>query len=276
MAFPDWHAAYAPKAQGAWNLHRALEKTALDFFVLCGSLVGAVGNRRQSNYAAANTFMTALCQYRRSLGLPAGIVDLGGVEDVGYLADNPQIMQFFEAQGVKLLREHDVILGLRSQLQPCTISEPSQSVTARHQLLIGLMSPRQSLEDYTDPRLHILSNMHTGNNEPHRGQPDDAGINQFLLQVDADPSLLDRPSTEEFLVVQLGSKMSPTKVDDVVALRQLPIDSLAAVEMRAWARRRLGVDVSPAEIAAAETVHGFALLAIHALRARHRQITDPS
>ncbi|PLB37997.1 ketoacyl-synt-domain-containing protein [Aspergillus candidus] len=276
MAFPDWHAAYAPKAKGAWNLHEALEKTALDFFVLCGSLVGAVGNRRQSNYAAANTFMTALCLYRQSLGQPAGIVDLGGVADVGYLADNPPIMQYFEAQGFKLLREHDVILGLRSQLQPCTISQPSQSVISRHQLLVGLMSPRKSLEDYDDPRFHILSNMHTDDNEPNRGQSDDAGMNQFLLQVDADPSLLEQPSTEEFLVVQLGSKMSPTKADNLVALGQLPIDSLAAVEMRAWARRRLGVDVSPAEIAAAETVHGFAQLAIRALRARHSQIADSS
>ena len=184
--------------------------------------------------------MTALCLYRQSSGQPAGIVDLGGVEDVGYLADNPQIMQYFEAQEVKLLWKHDVILGLQSQLQPCTMSQPSQSVIARHQLLVGLMSPRKSPENYDDPRFHILSNMHTDDNEPNRGQLDDAGINEFLLQVDVDPSLLEQASAEEFLVVQLGSKMSPTKADNLAALGQLPIDSLAAVEMRAWAPARRG------------------------------------
>ena len=88
MAYEEYTAVIESKVRGAWNFHNALKSQPLDFFVAISSAAGAVGNRGQAAYSAANTFLNAFVQYRINLGLPASSIDLTAVSDAGYLAEN--------------------------------------------------------------------------------------------------------------------------------------------------------------------------------------------
>ena len=123
MSFDDWQAAVVPKIPGTWNLHEALQEEKLDFFVLFSSGSSTIGQTGQANYASANTFQDAFVQYRQGLGLAASVMDIGVVEDVGYVSENPQILENLRAAAFDLLSETDFLESLqltidRSPLPP--------------------------------------------------------------------------------------------------------------------------------------------------------------
>ncbi len=74
LAQMDWEKFWrvmAPKINGGWLLDGLTMQFRLDHFVVFSSVLSLIGSAGQANYAAANTFLDALIDRRRSEGFPA-------------------------------------------------------------------------------------------------------------------------------------------------------------------------------------------------------------
>ena len=58
-----------PKVDGSKHLDELFSQDTLDFFILFSSMSSVVGNSGQSNYIAANMYMTSLAFQRKKRGL---------------------------------------------------------------------------------------------------------------------------------------------------------------------------------------------------------------
>jgi NAD(P)-dependent dehydrogenase (short-subunit alcohol dehydrogenase family) len=259
MTYDDWTAAIGPKVDGTWNLHHALPD--LDWFVMFSSVSGLMGQFGQANYAAANTFLDAFAQYRHARGLPASVIDLGVAEDVGFVASNTSLIDYFKFLSANLLSERDVadIVRLAIARSPSK-TNASTEFTNASQLTVGVASykplsdPGNRIIWKRDRRFSVYRNMESSGKN---GGVAEEGLKALLAQIARDGSEA-RTSTGEEPVEYLAKEMGKTlygfmmrDVEDMdleQALSSLGLDSLVGIELRNWCRQQLGLEISILEM----------------------------
>lgn len=273
MAFEDWSIPLTAEVNGTWNLHQAFQNAALDFFVMFGSITDIAGMAGQCNYSAANTFIHALARHRHALGQPASVLDLGPVADIGYVSRCPELVKTFSGRfEFQFIRKREMLDAVEALVyhSSSALGSSANQYDLNH-IILGF-TPTPWIRQRGDTRLAILRN------RAQRQQQDPDTVDDivdFVAQVESEPELLNRPSTEEFLIVKVGhmikspSPRGPVVKPDLKALAGIPIDSLIAIEARAWARKRLGVQISLSDITAAGNVKGLVSLAIDGMKKRY-------
>ena len=91
---------FAPKANGALNLHNATADCSLDHFVLFSSVASTFGNPGQINYSAANGFLDGLAASRRRQGLPALCYNLAAVAEAGMASRSLHVLRIARSSGM--------------------------------------------------------------------------------------------------------------------------------------------------------------------------------
>lgn len=258
MTLNDYHTAIRPKVQGTWNLHRAseLHKSPLSFFTMLSSTSGIVGNKGQSNYAAANTFLDAFAGYRHGLGLPANTVDLGLIEDIGYAAEQgTELNARFDKRiwtpiNEGMLRKILTYSILQQHpTAPLSASTSTETITG-----IGFPLPVEGTGVEGDPRFSYLFSSRagaTGGLETSDGSDSvDKAIRAFRLmhQTGADAAALSKAGLEvisgQFVkTLRLEAEPEPAR-----PLTAYGLDSLSAVELRNWIRMKLGSELTTLDI----------------------------
>lgn len=255
MTHDQWHAVVKPKVVGAWNLHHALSSTPLSFFILLSSAAGAVGNRGQAAYAAANCFLNAFAQYRNRLGLPCSSIDLTAVSDVGYLAENAE-------------RQAQVAENLGSE----TVSE--KEVLA---LIAAAITGRMK-----ECNSHCITGLKINADKKDLFWVDDAKFKHLKAAADAEAA---SPPTSSTAAVSLSSALKAAKdykqvtelvseglMTKVSAVLMFPreemdaskpivvygLDSLVAIEIRNWITRELEASLQVLELLTSSSITALA------------------
>lgn len=265
-----------PKVRGTWNLHHALCDAKLDFFLLFSSLIGLWGQPSQANYAAANTFLDSFSQYRHSLGLPCSVIDLGAVEEVGWVSNSSTMLKHYRAMNLSLLQEMDVLraveVGIRKSQPNATKAGPRGGHTNWGQIAVGLAlaegTSRKTNYNFfkRDIRTSLYGNTESG--DTHEDDSGDASIKEFIRELSKSPERLYEPETVQIVSERVGMllhemMMLPTDTIDItVSLSSLGIDSLHSVEMRDRLRRAIGMDINILDIKNAGTIEGLGRLVI--------------
>lgn len=245
MTPEQWSLSVNPKAPGTWNLHHFLPKD-MDFFVMLSSSSGVAGTRGQANYAAGNTFLDALAHHRHARGLPAVSFDVGPVSRIGYVAENAELIDSLAAQGYAALKAEEFMAVLQAAITGETINgrtTPRQVITG---FATGGYVAEQGWEHpyYLDDAkmAHIL---HVDAGAVESGL-DDSGIG-WQTQLSQISSV---SAGAELVAAALAAKLAKQMmvaaedIDPTKPVSAYGVDSLTAVEIRAWSFRNLQADIS--------------------------------
>ena len=116
-----------PKVDGSKYLDELFSQDSLDFFILFSSMSSVVGNSGQSNYIAANMYMTSLVFQRKKRGLVGSVIDISSLVGIGYVEHSEVVdADYFARIGYTNISEQDlhqifaeaILLG-RSRSQEC-------------------------------------------------------------------------------------------------------------------------------------------------------------
>lgn len=259
MTHSAFMAAVKPKVNGSWNLHNLLPKD-MDFFVQLSSAAGVLGNRAQANYGAGNTFQDALTRHRLANGLVCSTINLGTVLSVGYVAEKAKLAQMQQIHGAvhEVIREEDLhtlieyLVDPRSGLDETTAQLVSGMTSASAFRQAGMPVPT-----YLNSPLctHLRAEHNTG----AAGARSSASDAIFKIQA----QLAAATTVEEAAAVALEgvrtklSSLLATPIDNINPAKSVSsngIDSLIAMEFRAFLVKDLGADIPLLEITGGASV----------------------
>lgn len=281
MDTESWVAATDPKVKGTWNLHRLLPKN-LDFFVLFSSMAGLFGYFGQANYASANTFLDAFVQYRQAKGQVASVIDLGPIDEVGYVAVTSGPLATANSHS-NLVSEQDLLdllqLAMGSPPEnvniqiPGSFHNPSQYGQVPLSKL-SIADPFNSTWWKREPRMAIYRNIERVATAANDSNTSNA-LRTFLSSLMAEPDKLDDKASVDLVTGAIGERLSTflmrteQDLDLTQTLSALGVDSLVGIELRNWWKQSLGVEVSALELMNGGTVEQLGAMAVERLKTKY-------
>ncbi|KAK4232439.1 polyketide synthase [Podospora fimiseda] len=249
MPYEQFMRVNRPKVIGTQLLDQLFyDDTSLDFFIVTSSIASVIGFSGQSNYAAANEFMSGIIRDRRRRGVVGSSISIPGVLGVGVAANEAEFdFEYFQSIGYINISEEDL-----------------------HQLFAEAMLSGKSGEAEVPMGVNYLS-ADAVVKEAHkrdvkfchfvkRDEDSDGGNSsaQKSKAVKVKVQLQNAKSREEAyeilrdgFVANLKRMLrmgEDSKVEENVPLVEQGVDSLGVVDIRSWFLKEVMVDVSALKV----------------------------
>lgn len=251
MTLENFNRVTAPKVLGTQLLDRAVhDDTSLDFFVVASSIASIIGWTGQSNYSAANEWMSSLVCNRRARGVPGSTMNIPAVLGVGYAAHADNFdFDYFESLGHINICEED----LHALFAEAVLSgRPGQAPEVQAQVGMGINFIPGDLEVKAAHKRDVKFS-HFVQREEKRAEAE-AAKSSVRVKVQLQTAKSQEEAfaiTRDAFLAHLKRLLCITKednLDDLVGLVDQGVDSLVAVDIRAWFLKELGVDVPTLKI----------------------------
>ncbi len=233
------------KALGAWNLHLATLDQPLEFFILYSSATTVLGNPGQANYVAANTMLESLANYRRSLGLPVLAVGWGPIVDTGMLVSNAKVLDSLK----KMLG----VAELTSK-QALDFLDKVPEVHGSNLFLFNLSWHKvRQLPFASSPMFNLIDEL-----SKERSGGETTGDPMKLVRD------LPREEAIEALAASVTEQISnmlripSSKLDPNMAVVELGMDSLMAVELGLMLEENYGIKITAFSLGEGATIRSLA------------------
>ena len=271
MSFEAFNAAVKPKVAGSWSLHKLLPKD-LDFFILLSSVSGVAGYLSQANYAAGNTYQDSLARHRIMNGQKAISLDLGVIDNVGYVAERPGMRESVKMHGILPISDTELLALLDYHCDPnLGILSPSTC-----QVVTGLEVPASMLAQGLEPAYWMSKIQFRGLHQMNSDNSAKTPIINSEDKVDTAALLAASESIDKAASIvsdSLAKKLSSTlsmpleNIDPTRPMHSFGVDSLVAIELRNWFAKEIGAEVSVFEILGNESIADLSVEAVG--RSRH-------
>ena len=254
--FADFEKTLLPKVQGTVYLDELFSQDTLDFFMVFSSLAAVAGNIGQTAYASANTFMCSLVAGRRMRGLAGSAINMPGIVGLGYLNRDPRKLDRLKAAGYVNISEWDFYQFFSEAVLAGHPSSGSQ-----HEITAGLQ--RCEIETLDDPPLwtkHARFNpLRIVSSGTEAASGEDAGglsVRTQLLELTTADDVYELLLEGLLDTLYTRLKMDPEErgITPDTAIVELGVDSLLAVNMRAWFTKELDLDMPVLKILGGATV----------------------
>nr|ALQ32785.1 putative polyketide synthase [Fusarium babinda] len=245
MTLDGMNKVLRPKVDGSILLDEAFHDEPLDFFIMFSSLTACLGNSGQSNYAAANMFMTTLAFQRRARGVPGSVIDLSSLMGIGHVGRSDLFdADYFRSLGATSVSEVDLHQMFAEAID---VGRPESKQSA--EIVTGI-SPmlRSELEDTkVQYRMDLKFSHFCIEQSCNKGE------SSVTSQAPVRTQLKSAESRDEATSILLTSfvtrlrKILQIPADEEVhenePLIERGVDSLVALDIRAWFMRELDVDM---------------------------------
>jgi hypothetical protein len=252
MNHEQYTSVIGSKVQGAWNFYHALPGSQLEFFVVISSAAGAVGNRGQAAYAAANTFLNGFAQYLRNQGIrSAASIDLTAVSDAGYLAEDAEkAAEVARNLGSDTICEAQVLALIRAAIEGKLESCNGHPITG-----VRITPTMQPFWTNDAKFVHL------------RRAAEAASSTQTATTITwsaAYKAALSQSEAEQVVCSALVDKiaqvisMEPEELDISRSISHYPLDSLTAIEVRNFITRMFEANLQVLELLASGSIESLA------------------
>ncbi|UJW29896.1 SDR family NAD(P)-dependent oxidoreductase [Saccharothrix sp. AJ9571] len=241
---PEFAEVLSGKVAGAAHLDELLDGYDLDAFVLFSSNAAVWGSGGQGAYAAANAFLDALAEQRRSRGLVATSIAWGAWGGGGMSSDSAEVEEQLRRTGLLAMDPELALIALARAVEH---GETHLVVTDMEwdRFAPGFTARRSSalLSDLAEVRTAL------GSDDDDAGGADDESVSALgqrlagLSDEDQNRALVEVVRTEAAVVLGFST---PDGIDPGQAFRDVGFDSLTAVELRNRLVTATGLRLPPA------------------------------